>query len=67
MGLNALALGAHRGFGVAVKIGLGRDHLGEDQRRPETARDPPHRQIADAGHRREQRPSLEADRSEGDG
>ena len=67
VGLNPLALGAHRSFGVALKIGLGRDHLGEDQGGPETARDPPHRQIAEARHRREQRPSLEPDRSDGDG
>ena len=66
-GCNALALGAHRSFGVALKIGLGRDHLGEDQGGPKTARDPPHRQIADARHRREQRPSLKPDRPDGDG
>ena len=55
VGSQSVALGAHRRFCVAVKIGLGCDHLREDERRPETARDPPHRQIAHPRHRREQR------------
>ena len=46
--------------------GLGRDHLGEDKRSPEAARDPPHRQIADPRHRGKQRPPLEPDRSNRD-
>ena len=66
MGGQSLALGAHPRLGVALKIGFGRNHLGEHERRPETACDPPHGQIADARHRREQRPSLEPDRSDGD-
>ncbi len=63
MGHQALALGADRSFGIPLEKGLGRDHLGKYKRSPEAAGDPPHGQIADAGHRGKQRPSLETDRS----
>ena len=62
MGRDPLALGAHRRFGVALEKGLGGDHFGKDERRAEAARDPTHRQVADAGHRREHRDAVQRDR-----
>ena len=59
VGRNAAALGFEPVGDIAARIGVGRDHFGDDERSPEPPGETTHGDIRDAGHRRQHGSTLD--------